>query len=146
MYLQKLTAAPNNHHWPQNEWFNSRGGVRIGQTSLWYYGGHPIVCDITTVLWWKLKHSSTNQKLLPPVDMDLVDQQMLQWLLLIGVGRYWRLRGLKIWMRAKHAQKFQTTPTLGQTAPIFERSTRLRLDFLHKRTNGKSSRADLAAT
>ena len=43
-------------------------------------------------------------------------------------------------------EKFQTTPTLGQTAPIFERSALLRLDFLHKRTNGKSSRADLAAT
>ena len=43
-------------------------------------------------------------------------------------------------------EKLQTTPTLGQTAPIFERLTLLRLDFLHKRTNGKSSRADLAAT
>jgi len=38
-------------------------------------------------------------------------------------------------------EKFQTTPILGQTAPIFERSTLLRLG-----TNGKSSRADLAAT
>ena len=44
------------------------------------------------------------------------------------------------------SKKFQTTPTLGQTAPIFERSTLLRLDFLHKRTNGKSSRADLTHT
>ena len=62
----------------------------------------------------------------------------------IGVGRYWRLGGLKIWLRLQSArEKFQTTPTLGQTAPIFERST---LHFLHKRTNGKSSRADLAAT
>jgi len=43
-------------------------------------------------------------------------------------------------------EKFQTTPTSGQTAPIFERSTLLRLDFLRKRTNGKSSTADLAAT
>ena len=43
-------------------------------------------------------------------------------------------------------KKFQTMPTLCQTAPIFERLTLLRLDFLHKRTNGKSSRADLAAT
>ena len=47
---------------------------------------------------------------------------------------------------AKRARIFQTTPTLGQTTLIFERSTLLRLDFLHKRTNGKSSRADLAAT
>jgi len=39
-------------------------------------------------------------------------------------------------------EKFQSTPTLGQTAPIFERLTLLRLDFVHKRTNGKSSRAD----
>ena len=53
-----------------------------------------------------------------------------------------KVGGLKIRLR----EKFQTTPTLGQTAPIFERSTLLRLDFLHKRTNGKSSRADLAAT
>ena len=49
-------------------------------------------------------------------------------------------------MIARACEKFQTTPTLGQTAPIFERSTLLRLDFLYKRTNGKSSRADLAAT
>jgi len=48
--------------------------------------------------------------------------------------------------RARAREKFQTMPTLGQTAPIFERSTLLRLDFHHKRTNGKSSRADLAAT
>ena len=46
-------------------------------------------------------------------------------------------------MRAKRTQIFPTTPTLGQTTPIFERSTLLRL---HKRTNGKSSRADLVAT
>ena len=43
-------------------------------------------------------------------------------------------------------EKFQTTPTLGQTALIFVRSMLPRLDFLHKRTNSKSSRADLAAT
>ena len=47
--------------------------------------------------------------------------------------------------RARSALKFQTTPTIGQTAPIFERSTLLRLDFLHKRTNSKSSTANLAA-
>jgi len=65
----------------------------------------------------------------------------------ISVARYWRLGGLKIWLRTQSAcKKFQTTPTLCQTAPIFERSTLLRLDFLHKRTNSKSSRADLAAT
>ena len=33
---------------------------------------------------------------------------------------------------AKRARKFQTMPTLGQTAPIFEQSMLLRLDFLHK--------------
>jgi len=40
--------------------------------------------------------------------------------------------------------KIKTMLTSGQTAPIFERSTPL--DFLHKRTNGKSGTADLAAT
>ena len=43
-------------------------------------------------------------------------------------------------------EKFQTVPTLGQTAPIFEWSMLQWIDFLHKRTNSKSSRADLAAT
>ena len=58
-----------------------------------------------------------------------------------------KVGGLKICLSARSArEKFQTTPILGQTAPICERSTLLRLDFLHKRTNGKSSRADLAAT
>jgi len=43
-------------------------------------------------------------------------------------------------------KKIQTTPTLGQTTPIVQRSMLLQLDFLHKRTNGKSSTAALAAT
>jgi len=69
-----------------------------------------------------------------------LQQGFITSVLVIGVGRYWRFGG---WY---DCEKFQTTPILGQTAPIFERSTLLRLDFLHKRTNGRSSRADLAAT
>jgi len=34
--------------------------------------------------------------------------------------------------RAKRAKGFQTTPTFGQTTPIFKQSTLLRLDFSTK--------------
>jgi len=44
------------------------------------------------------------------------------------------------------AKNFRPRPLSVKPRPFFNRSTLLRLDFLHKRTNGKSSRADLAAT